>query len=165
MDAGEARRLRDFEDENVRFKRIIADLSVQKNILKEVHSKNGEPVCEKVDCRKARRERRGRSGRSMLSPSWKRLLPATEHPSTCALTTGRSSLPPLSKTGCGKVSVQAMCITAGSAWKNGYIESFHNNLHDEYLNCKFFGGLFEVLVIYGTWRIEFNELPLRASLR
>jgi putative transposase len=39
MDVSEARRLRALEDENARLKRIIADLSVQNHILKEVNSK------------------------------------------------------------------------------------------------------------------------------
>lgn len=39
MDVSEARRLRSLEDENARLKRIVADLSVQNQILKEVNSK------------------------------------------------------------------------------------------------------------------------------
>mgnify|MGYP001798411225 CR=1 FL=1 len=39
MDVEEARRLRALEDENSRLKRIVADLSVQNQILKEVNAK------------------------------------------------------------------------------------------------------------------------------
>jgi putative transposase len=39
MDVSEARRLRSLETENARLKRIVADLSVQNHILKEVNSK------------------------------------------------------------------------------------------------------------------------------
>jgi putative transposase len=39
MDVDEARRLRALEDENGRLKRLVADLSVQNQILKEVNSK------------------------------------------------------------------------------------------------------------------------------
>lgn len=39
MDVSEARRLRSLEEENGRLKRIIADLSVQNHILKEVNAK------------------------------------------------------------------------------------------------------------------------------
>ena len=39
MDIEETRRLRALEDENARLKRIVADLSVQNQILKEVNSK------------------------------------------------------------------------------------------------------------------------------
>ena len=41
-----ARRLRALEEENVRLKWIIADLSVQNRTLKKVNAKNGEPVCK-----------------------------------------------------------------------------------------------------------------------
>jgi len=39
MDVKEARRLRALEDENGRLKRLVADLSIQNQILKEVNSK------------------------------------------------------------------------------------------------------------------------------
>ncbi len=39
MDVSEARRLRALEEENGRLKRIIADLSVQNHVLKEVNAK------------------------------------------------------------------------------------------------------------------------------
>lgn len=39
MDVNEARRMRALEEENARLKRLVADLSVQNQILKEVNSK------------------------------------------------------------------------------------------------------------------------------
>lgn len=39
LDVSEARRMRALEDENARLKRLVADLSVQNQILKEVNSK------------------------------------------------------------------------------------------------------------------------------
>jgi len=39
MDVNEMRRLKSLEDENSRLKRLVADLSVQNQILKEVNSK------------------------------------------------------------------------------------------------------------------------------
>lgn len=39
MEVNEARRLRALEEENGRLKRIIADLSVQNHVLKEVNAK------------------------------------------------------------------------------------------------------------------------------
>jgi putative transposase len=39
MDVSEARRMRVLEDENARLRRLVADLSVQNQILKEVNSK------------------------------------------------------------------------------------------------------------------------------
>jgi putative transposase len=41
MDASEAQRLRSLEDENSRLKRLVADLSLDKEMLKAVISKNG----------------------------------------------------------------------------------------------------------------------------
>ena len=39
LDVSEARRLRALEDENDRLKRVVAELSVQNHILKEVNAK------------------------------------------------------------------------------------------------------------------------------
>jgi putative transposase len=39
MDVSEAKRLRALEEENARLKRLVADLSVQNDILKEVNAK------------------------------------------------------------------------------------------------------------------------------
>lgn len=39
MDVSEAKRLRALEDENARLKRLVAELSVQNQILKEVNAK------------------------------------------------------------------------------------------------------------------------------
>jgi putative transposase len=39
MDVSEARRMRAMEEENARLKRLVADLSVQNQILKDVNSK------------------------------------------------------------------------------------------------------------------------------
>ena len=39
MDVSEARRLRSLEDKNDRLKRVVAELSVQNHILKEVNAK------------------------------------------------------------------------------------------------------------------------------
>ena len=41
MDVNEARRLRQFEDENRRLKHLVADLSLDKEALKGLIAKNG----------------------------------------------------------------------------------------------------------------------------
>jgi putative transposase len=41
MDVSEAQRLRSLEDENSRLKRLVADLSLDKEMLKAVIAKNG----------------------------------------------------------------------------------------------------------------------------
>jgi putative transposase len=40
MDIAEARRLKQLEDENRRLKKLVADLSLENQMLKEVNSKN-----------------------------------------------------------------------------------------------------------------------------
>ena len=48
MDVNEARgRLRGLEDENVRLKRLVADLSVQNQIIKEVNEKMASPSAKR----------------------------------------------------------------------------------------------------------------------
>ena len=42
MDVNEARKLRSLEGENARLKRIVADFTMQNDILKEVNSKSGK---------------------------------------------------------------------------------------------------------------------------
>jgi Transposase. len=60
MDVSEARRLRALEDENARLKRIIADLSVQNHILKEVNSKKMvSPSAKRRAAQRSSGERRG----------------------------------------------------------------------------------------------------------
>lgn len=41
MDVGEGQRLRQLEDENNRLKRLVADLSLDREMLKAVIAKNG----------------------------------------------------------------------------------------------------------------------------
>jgi putative transposase len=41
MEASEAQRLRQLEDENARLKRLVADLSLDREMLKSVIAKNG----------------------------------------------------------------------------------------------------------------------------
>jgi putative transposase len=41
MEASEAQRLRQLEDENARLKRLVADLSLEREMLKAVIAKNG----------------------------------------------------------------------------------------------------------------------------
>ena len=43
MEVSEARRLKKLEEENQRLKRLVADQTLDIQILKEVNSKNGKP--------------------------------------------------------------------------------------------------------------------------
>ncbi len=44
MEGSEARRLHALEEECRRLRRVVADLTVQNQILKEVNAKNSKPV-------------------------------------------------------------------------------------------------------------------------
>jgi len=44
MRVDQARRLKELEAENARLKKLVADLSLDKEILKEISSKNFDPV-------------------------------------------------------------------------------------------------------------------------
>jgi putative transposase len=46
--------------------------------------------------------------------------------------------------------VQTLCITPGSPWENGYIESFNARLRDELLDPELFDTLWEVPVLVGA---------------
>lgn len=100
MDESEAKRLRALEEENARLKRLVADLSVQNQILKEVNVKNGKPVDQAAG---GEAERGGGLGISaggvpgdVLSDQWSvKAWKVGE----CAVTAARSSSPARSKTG------------------------------------------------------------------
>jgi hypothetical protein len=49
-----------------------------------------------------------------------------------------------------RVGVQTLCITPGSPWENGYIESFNARLRDELLDRELFDTLWEVPVLVGA---------------
>jgi putative transposase len=55
-------------------------------------------------------------------------------------------------------------VLPGSPWENGQLESFHDKLRDECLNCEFFGNLREVRVILESWRVEYNERRPHSAL-
>jgi putative transposase len=80
LDVSEARRLRALEDENGRLKRIVAELSVQNQILQEVNAKNGKPGDQASDGARKSGERSGLN-RSGLPGTWSgsiQLLPSSK---------------------------------------------------------------------------------------
>ena len=50
-----------------------------------------------------------------------------------------------------------MFIEQGSAWENGYAESFNGKLRDEPLDREVFPALKEAKVLIEQWRREYNE--------
>ena len=47
-------------------------------------------------------------------------------------------------------------IEPGSAWENGYCESFNGKLRDECLNGEIFYSLKEAQVVIEQWRVHYN---------
>ncbi len=60
--------------------------------------------------------------------------------------------------------VKAIYITPGSPWENGFVESFHDKLRDEFLNREVFGTLLEAKVLAEQHRIEYNQDRPHSSL-
>jgi putative transposase len=52
---------------------------------------------------------------------------------------------------------QALFITPGSPWENGYIESFNDKLRDECLNREVFRNGKETQIIVEVWKQEYNN--------
>ena len=61
MEVSEAKRLRQLEEENARLKRMVADLSLDKQMLEDVLSKSGRTCSQKSLCRPSDRDPRGQS--------------------------------------------------------------------------------------------------------
>jgi transposase InsO family protein len=52
-----------------------------------------------------------------------------------------------------RLGTQAVCITPGSPWENGYCEFFNGKLRDELLNGEIFYTLREAQVLIEQWRV------------
>ena len=55
-------------------------------------------------------------------------------------------------------------IDPGKPWQNGFVESFHNRLRDECLNCEEFWSVEHARVVLESWRHEYNTEHLHSSL-
>ena len=60
--------------------------------------------------------------------------------------------------------IKSIYIKPGAPWENGYIESFHDKLRDEFLNREIFGSLLEAKVLAEQWRLEYNQERPHSSL-
>jgi putative transposase len=63
-----------------------------------------------------------------------------------------------------QLEVEAMYIAPGSPWENGYAESFHSRLGDEFLSLEVFENLSEARRLTAAWREEYNEQRPHSSL-
>ena len=63
-----------------------------------------------------------------------------------------------------QLDVEALYIEPGSPWENGYAESFHSRLRDEFLSLEVFENLAEARRLTSAWRAEYNERRPHSSL-
>jgi len=62
------------------------------------------------------------------------------------------------------VGVGTLYIEPGSPWENGYAESFHGRLRDEFLAMEIFEGVRDARALTASWRDEYNAQRPHSSL-
>ena len=63
-----------------------------------------------------------------------------------------------------QVDVETLYIAPGSPWENGYAESFHSRLRDEFLSTEVFESLAAARKLTKAWREDYNEVRPHSSL-
>lgn len=63
-----------------------------------------------------------------------------------------------------QTGVASLYIAPGSPWENGYAESFHSRLRDEFLNLHEFTALGEARTLTAAWREDYNHRRPHSSL-
>jgi transposase InsO family protein len=63
-----------------------------------------------------------------------------------------------------QVDVQAFYIAPGSPWENGYAESFHSRLRDEFLATEVFESLTAARKLSTAWKEDYNHHRPHSSL-
>lgn len=65
---------------------------------------------------------------------------------------------------CHRHGINAAYIQLGKPWQNGFAESFHARLRDEFLDSEVLLSVFDAQVRLGLWRRYWNEERLHSSL-
>lgn len=65
---------------------------------------------------------------------------------------------------CHRKGINPTYIEPGKPWQNGFAESFHSRLRDEFLDGEVFVSVREARVRLGIWRRDYNEERLHSSL-
>jgi len=65
---------------------------------------------------------------------------------------------------CHRRGIDTAYIDPGKPWQNGFAESFHSRLRDEFMDGEVFSGVKEAQVRLEGWRRYFNEERLHSSL-
>jgi putative transposase len=63
-----------------------------------------------------------------------------------------------------QVGVEALYVEPGSPWENGYAESFHSRLRDEFLAVEMFESLNAARELSAAWRNDYNHYRPHGSL-
>lgn len=63
-----------------------------------------------------------------------------------------------------QVDVEARYVAPGSPWQNGYAESFHSRLRDEFLSREEFESLSSARRLTSAWRDDYNHVRPHSSL-
>ena len=65
----------------------------------------------------------------------------------------------------GQVGVETLYVEPGSPWENGYVESFHSRLRDEFLALEQFESLAAARKLTAKWKDDYNYYRPHGSLR
>ena len=63
-----------------------------------------------------------------------------------------------------QIDVKTLYVEPASPWQNGYAESFHSKVRDEFLNCEIFESLCSAQKQTGRWKNEYNQVRPHSSL-
>lgn len=63
-----------------------------------------------------------------------------------------------------KLGIEALYVAPGSPWENGYAESFHSKLRDEFLSREEFENVVDAQVRTSAWREDYNHHRPHSSL-
>jgi transposase InsO family protein len=65
---------------------------------------------------------------------------------------------------CHRRGIDPAYIEPGKPWQNGFAESFHARLRDEFLDGEVFWSVLEAQARLGLWRRYWNQERLHSSL-
>lgn len=68
------------------------------------------------------------------------------------------------RTWLSKVGVGTLYVEPGSPWQNGYVESFHSRLRDEFLSREEFENVTEARRLTSAWKEDYNHHRPHGSL-
>jgi putative transposase len=63
-----------------------------------------------------------------------------------------------------RLKIEGLYIAPGSPWENGYAESFHSKLRDEFLGLEVFESVSAARTQTATWREDYNHHRPHSSL-